>query len=462
MTNLDLSSVKEVCSALAQRQLSSVEYVSELLKRHHEARNLNAFYFLDEDQLLRDARESDKRRAAGQAGPLEGIPIAIKDNISVAGVPNTAGTPALRSHRPRTNAPIVQALADAGALLMGKTAMDELAFGSTCNNSVFGATHNPLDYERIPGGSSGGSGAVVAAGIAPLSLGTDTGGSVRVPAALCGIVGFRPTVGRYSTSGIVPISKTRDTAGPLAHSVFDIALADSVICGGESRLETVNVASLRLGLPKAYYQSLLEREVACKFEEAIASLRQAKVSLVEFDVPQVEELNNLAGFSITMYETPIEISNYLEAQGIGLSFEELVGAVATPNVKRILMGLTKERRVSDAQYERALKADRPSLQNAFKGYLQKHELDAIVTPTVPLVAARISDGDEVRINGAAYPTFEIYIRNTSPGSVAGIPGISLPIGYTSNQLPVGLGLEGGQNSDRRLLAVAAALEPIIR
>jgi mandelamide amidase len=457
----ELSSVGQVSAALAERRLSSVEYATELLRRLHETMELNAFYHLDEEQLLRDARKSDERRAAGKVGRLEGIPVAIKDNISVANAPNTAGTPALRSHRPKTNAPIAQALVEAGALLMGKTAMDELAFGSTCNNAAFGATHNPLDPERIPGGSSGGSGAVVAAGVAPLALGTDTGGSVRVPAALCGIFGFRPTVGRYSTKGIVPISRTRDTAGPLARSVADLALVDSVIGGGESTLEAIDPATIRLGVPWAYFRSVLDAGVQAAFEAAMARLRRANVTLVEADVPRVEDLNTAAGFPITLHETPIEISKYLDSQGIGMSFEELVENVATPNVKRILTGLTGERRVPDAQYERALKTDRVALQDTFAGYLESNRLDAIAIPTVPLPAARIADGDEVNIGGVSYPTFEIFIRNTSPGSVAGTPGISMPIGRTREGLAVGLGLEGGQYADRRLLAVAAALEPVI-
>jgi mandelamide amidase len=214
-------------------------------------------------------------------------------------------------------------------------------------------------------------------------------------------------------------------------------------------------------VPKSYFQSVLDGAVRKVFEEAINRLHQAKVTLLEFDVPRVEELNAAAGFTITLYETPIEISKYLREHGINLSFEELVDETATSNVKRILTGLSRERRVSDAQYQRALKTDRPALQNSFESYLREHDVDAIVIPTVPLPAARIADSDEVRITGDTYPTFEIYIRNTSPGSVAGIPGISMPIGHTSDGLPVGLGLEGGRMSDRRLLAVAAALESII-
>jgi mandelamide amidase len=451
----------EAAAALKSRQLSSVEYVAALLAQHDRKRHLNAFYFLDEEQLRRAAAQSDERRATGAARPLEGVPVAIKDNIGVAGVPNTAGTPGLRSHRPSEHAPIVQRLIDAGALIMGKTAMDELAFGSTCNNAAFGPTRNPFDEERIPGGSSGGSAAAVAAGIAPLALGTDTGGSVRLPAALCGIVGLRPTVGRYPRQGIVPISPTRDTAGPMARCMDDLILIDAVISGEAHDLEPVDPQSLALGLPRAHYRAQLEPAVAAVFEAALQQLRAAGVTLVEADIPSVGELNEQAGFPITFYETSIAISEYLERHGIGLSFRSLAEQAATPNVHRILMDLWGPRAISRARYREALDVYRPALQNAFESYLLERRLDAFVIPTTPLAAARIADGDEVRIEGVPMPTFEAYIRHTSPGSVAGIPGLTMPAGQTPEGLPVGLGLEGGRGADRRLLEIGRALEPIL-
>jgi Asp-tRNA(Asn)/Glu-tRNA(Gln) amidotransferase A subunit family amidase len=461
MAELHRSTVDQIAAAFAARKLSAVEYVAELLQRHRQASHLNAFYYLDEEQLHRDAVRSDERRAAGLIGALEGIPVAIKDNIGVASVPNTAGTPALRSHCPILHAPVVQKLIDAGALIFGKTAMDELAFGSTCNNAAFGATHNPVDPERIPGGSSGGSAVAVAAGITPLALGTDTGGSVRVPAALCGVCGFRPSVGRYSTQGIVPLSNTRDTSGPMARSMRDLALIDSVISGDADVLRPLDRKSLRLGLPQEYFQAHLDPEVDRLFGEAIARLEQAGVTIVEASVPSVEELNEAAGFSITLYETGIQLDQYLRHHNVNLSFRELAEQAATPNVRRILTGTFGELSVSDAQYQKAVHEFRPALQESLASYLRQNRLDAFIIPTVPLPAARIADGDQVSISGITFPTFEVYIRNTSPGTVAGSPGLTMPIGLTCDLLPVGLGLEGHSNSDRRLLAIGLTLEAIL-
>ena len=192
-------------------------------------------------------------RAAESGGRLAGLPVPVKDNFDTADMPTTGGTPGLRDHRPRHNAPVVQRLIDEGACIMGKLNMHELAYGITSNNGAFGAVRNPYDPSRIPGGSSGGSGAAVAARMAPVALGSDTGGSVRIPAALCGVAGMRPTTGRYSQAGVVPISHTRDTAGPLARSVADLALFDSVITGVPNDLPTIPLRGARIGVPRGHY-----------------------------------------------------------------------------------------------------------------------------------------------------------------------------------------------------------------
>src|SRR5262249_37847638 len=192
------------------------------------------------------ARRSDQRRARGeQGGALDGVPLIIKDNIDTADYPTTAGTPALARHRPKQNAAVVTRLIDAGALVLGKANVQELAFGPTSTNAAFGPVHNPYDATRIPGGSSGGTGAAVAARLAPAGLGTDTGGSIRVPASLCGVVGFRPSMLRWPQAGIVPISHTRDTAAPLARSVADCALLDGAVTGGASGIAAADLPGLR-------------------------------------------------------------------------------------------------------------------------------------------------------------------------------------------------------------------------
>ena len=210
--------------------------MSELLTAHRENRDLNAFISLNEERANAAAAALDEQSGTGI---LHGLPIAVKDAIAAAGLPATAGTEALRGYLPEKDADVVEPLIAAGAFVLGKLNMHELSYGITSNNGAFGPVRNPYDLERIPGGSSGGAGAAVAAGLVPAALGTDTGGSVRIPAALCGVVGFRPTTGRYSQKGIVPVSHTRDTAGPLCRSVSDAAMIDAAITGEPDRLESV-------------------------------------------------------------------------------------------------------------------------------------------------------------------------------------------------------------------------------
>ena len=226
MSPVDLT-VSEAAAAIARGELSALAYAEALLACAAERRALNAFIHHDADGVRAAARAADAARRDGASlGPLHGVPLALKDNLDTAGMPTTGGTPGLRRHRPMQNAPVVQKLLDAGAIAFGKANLHELAYGITNNNGGFGAARNPYDAARIPGGSSGGVGAAVGARIVPAGIGTDTGGSVRIPAALCGIVGFRPTTGRWSTAGVVPISHTRDTPGPMARSVADCVLLD--------------------------------------------------------------------------------------------------------------------------------------------------------------------------------------------------------------------------------------------
>src|SRR5947209_2612740 len=224
-----------------------------LLARCAAASPLNAFISLEADRLRAAARAADQRRQRGERlGPLHGVPLALKDNIDTADFPTTGGTPALAAHRPKRNAPIVQHLLDAGAIVLGKTNLQELAFGPTNNNAAFGPARNPYDPTRIPGGSSGGTAVAVSARLAPGGLGSDTGGSVRIPAALCGLVGFRPTTLRWSQVGVVPISHTRDTVGPITRSVGDCILLDGIVTGGPLEIAPASLRGLRLGVPRGH------------------------------------------------------------------------------------------------------------------------------------------------------------------------------------------------------------------
>jgi len=407
------------------------------------------------------ARAADARRAGGAPlGPLHGVPLALKDNLDTADAPTTGGTPGLKGHRPARNAPLVQSLLDAGAIAFGKANLHELAYGITNNNAGFGAARNPYDPSRIPGGSSGGVGAAVGARIVPGGIGSDTGGSVRIPAALCGIVGFRPTTGRWSQQGIVPISHTRDTAGPMARRVADCALLDRVVTGSRPHA-AASLEGLRLGIPRAHFWAPLDAETARLMDDALARLKDAGAVLIEGDIAEVGKLDADAGFPIALYETVVDLNRYLESHGSSLDYAALVAQCASPDVAGLLQTLHREGAVPEAGYRHALEVLRPQLQAAYRDHFARHDLAAIVFPTTPLPAAPIGEDETVALAGERVPTFFTFIRNTSPGSVAGVPGISLPAALTALGLPLGIELDGPAGDDARLLAVAAAVDSVL-
>jgi Asp-tRNA(Asn)/Glu-tRNA(Gln) amidotransferase A subunit family amidase len=450
--------VGEAAAALRRGDLRAVDYAEALLAQAARGASLNAFIHHDAAAVRAAAADADARRTRGEAlGPLHGVPLALKDNLDTADMPTTGGTPALRGHRPKRNAPIVQKLLDAGALVFGKTNLHELAYGITNHNAAFGAARNPYDPSRIPGGSSGGVGVAVGARMVPGGIGSDTGGSVRVPAALCGIVGFRPTTGRWPQQGIVPISHTRDTAGPMARSVADCALLDAVVTGSAPG-PAASVKGLRLGVPRGHFWEGLDAETARLLEAVLVRLKDAGAVLIEGDVPDVARLDNEAGFPIALYETVVDLDAYLGSHGSSLRYRELVAQCASPDVAGLLQSLHGEGAVPEAGYRHALEVLRPQLQSAFRDHFARHDVAAIVFPATPLPAAPIGDDETVVLNGERVPTFPTFIRNSSPGSVAGIPGISVPAAMTAAGLPLGLELDGPAGSDARLLAIAAAVE----
>ncbi len=392
--------VRRAADALCNGE-QTAEALAEALLARCAASPLNAFISLEADHLRAAARAADQRRRRGERlGPLHGVPLALKDNINTADFPTTAGTPALAAHRPKRNAPIVQRLLDAGAIVFGKTNLQELAYGPTNNNAAFGPARNPYDPTRIPGGSSGGSAAAVAARLAPAALGTDTGGSIRVPAALCGITSMRPTTLRWPQAGIVPLSHTRDTAGPMARHVADCVLLDGVITGGPTEVTPVPLKGLRLGVPRGYFWEHLDAELATLLEAALARLREAGVVLVEGDVADVAALDAAAGFPILLYETVIELERYLAEHDTGLDFVSLMAQVKSPSVKQALARLRGADAVSEATYREALTKHRPALQETYRRYFRERGVAAMVFPTTPLPAAKIGEDDEVMLNGA--------------------------------------------------------------
>ncbi|MGH8210051.1 MAG: indoleacetamide hydrolase [Steroidobacteraceae bacterium] len=452
----------EAADAIRCGEVSAEVYAEALLQRCAAAKGLNALIVQDAVTARAAARRAEMRRGSGQVfGPLHGVPLVIKDNLDTVGLPTTGGTQALRNNRPARNAPVVQRLLDAGAIVFGKANMHELAFGITNNNAAFGPVRNPYDPTRISGGSSGGTAVAVAARLAPGGIGTDTGGSVRIPAALCGIVGFRPTTGRWPQGGIVPVSHTRDTAGPMTRSVADATLLDAVVTGECTASARVELAGLRLGVPRAHFYDNLDPTVASVMTDVLGRLNAVGVVLVEAEIPDLGVLAAAASFPIALYETVSDLNLYLRDHRTARDFAAVVAEVVSPDVKGILQGLLGPDAVPEAVYRDALTQHRPALQDSYRSYFADHHVAAVIFPTTPLPAARIGEDETCVLNGKPVPTFATFARNTDPGSVAGIPGISLPAGQSREGLPVGLELDGPAGSDRLLLAVAAAIEPLL-
>ncbi len=452
--------ISEAAAAIRRGETTALAYAEALLAQAEKAASLNAFIHHDPEQVRAAARAADAKGSAG-AGPLHGVPLALKDNLDTADMPTTGGTPGLKGHRPKRNAEVVQKLLDAGAIAFGKANLHELAYGITNNNAGFGAARNPYDPSRIPGGSSGGVGSAVGARIVPGGIGSDTGGSVRVPAALCGIVGFRPTTGRWSQAGVVPISHTRDTPGPMTRSVADCALLDSVVTGSAAPTALASLKGLRLGVPRAHFWSPLDTETARLMEDVLARLKNAGAILVEADIADVGRLDNEAGFPIALYETVTDLNAYLAGHGSPLRYAELVAQCASPDVAGLLQSLHGEAAIPEAAYRHALDVLRPQLQAAYRDHFRRKQIEAVVFPTTPLPAAPIGDDETVLLNGQPVPTFFTFIRNSSPGSVAGIPGISLPAAVTAAGLPLGIELDAAEGADARLLAIALAVESVL-
>jgi Asp-tRNA(Asn)/Glu-tRNA(Gln) amidotransferase A subunit family amidase len=449
----------EAASRIRNGDIRAEDYAAALIARAERLADLNTIIAMDRDSVLAAAREVDlgRRRDAARLGALAGIPLLIKDNIDTASLPTTAGCRGLAGNRPQRNAPVLDTLLGAGALVLAKANMHELAMGITSNNGSFGAVRNPYDRRMISGGSSGGTGAGIAARIAPAGLGSDTGGSVRIPASLCGIAGLRPTVRRYAGAGVVPLSHTRDTIGPMARTAADVALLDAVITGTPVPAPA-RLAGLRLGLAREPYWRELDGETAAVMSEALIRLTSLGAVVVEADLPELDALQRQVGLGMTRYETIIDMLAYLAEAANGITLDDIAAGIGSPDVAASFRWARGGAGPTPAVYDATMKILRPRLQRLYADYFIAHRVAAIILPTTLLPARPIGQDETVRLNGREAPTFETFIRNTSCGSCAGIPGISLPAGLTRSGLPVGLGLDGPAGGDKALLSIALAIE----
>ncbi|MEO7404825.1 MAG: amidase family protein, partial [Burkholderiales bacterium] len=405
--------VIDVPAQIRAGRISSVELTRALLDRIDRYRNLNAFITVDRQGALEAARAADRKRHRGDAlGPLHGVPVVLKDNIHVAGLADTAGTPGLRNFVPEVDAPVGHALVQAGAIVIGKANMHELAFGITSNNAAFGPVRNPYDPTRFAGGSSGGTASAVSARLAPAGLGTDTGASVRLPAALTGISGLRPTVKRYSQVGVTPISNTRDVPGPIARTVADLVLLDSVITDDWRPVVAATLSGLRLGIAKPFFSGL-DKETAALTDQALATLRAAGVVLVDVNLATIFDANGKVGFPVALFEANRGLKRYLAEYRIALDLNGLAAAIASPDVRGLFAGAIVDGApggVPASVYQDALFVFRPQLQKLYADAFESNRIDALIFPTTPLPAAPIIGSDDtVELNGVRVPTFTTYI-----------------------------------------------------
>lgn len=450
---------------LTQAHLARIEFLDSQLK---------SFLHVAAERAIDAAKRADKRRAAARKArgaklpPLLGLPLAVKDVLTVEDLPATSGSRILEGFVPSYSATVVQRLLDAGMVVLGKTNTDEFAMGSSTENSAFYASHNPWDLERVPGGSSGGSAVAVAAGLAPIALGTDTGGSVRQPAALCGVTGLKPSYGRVSRYGLIAFGSSLDVAGVLGHSVEDVAALFEVMAGYDPldatsskkevpsiRLDSAtSLKGTRVGVPKEYFIEGVQTEVENAVRAAIRQMEELGAEVVEISLPHTEYAlpvyyiigpaeasANLARFDGVRYGLRVEDEDLIEM------FKRTRGEGFGAEVKRRIMIGTYALSAGyyDAYYGQAQKV-RTLIRRDFETAFE--QVDLIAAPSTPTTAFRLGEHSD--------DPLEMYLQDifTLPASLAGLPGISLPAGFDGQELPIGMQLFAPPFKEERLLDAA--------
>ena len=434
--------ISELSRALTTGQTTAEAVVDQCLQRVAERNpTLNAFITVFDEEAREQARAADREMAAGRhRGPLHGVPISLKDLFDVRGAVTTAASRVRRAHVAERDATAVAVLRQAGAVIVGKTNLHEFALGTTNEDSAFGPARHPLDATRSPGGSSGGSAAAVADGMCFASLGTDTGGSIRIPAAACGMVGLKPTYGELSTDGVVPLSPTLDHIGPICRSVEDAAILYDTLRGRRPADTAPHSRPVRLAIPRQYFLAALDAQVAAGFETACERLRESGATLTDVSVPH-------AGDIVAIY-LHIVLS---EAAAYHATTLERRPEDYTPNVR---MRLEMGRYILGEDYARALRGRdliRREVDAAVEG------VDGLFLPALAIPAPKIGV-PTVRIGGADEPVRNIMLRCTQAFNVSGHPAIALPCGATTEGLPIGSQIVGAYGDTTGLLRVASAIE----
>lgn len=454
-----------VAGAVRRGEISAEALAARLLERARTRADLNAFITIDEDAVLEAARAADLARAAGRNLPLLGVPVGVKDSYMTRGLRTSFGTAVLKDFVPAGDAPIVGSIRDAGALVFGKNNLVEMSWGLTGANPHHGQARNPYDKAHVTGGSSSGSAAAVAARIVPVSLGGDTVGSIRVPAALSGVVGFKPTPGRWPGGGVAPISHTLDTTGLLAREVDDCILLDSVVAGGAPFPEAGDPGDLRgvriAYAPRQYLDGVAE-EVEARFRETIRKLESAGADLVEVDLGEdFLPLAARATWTLFARETRPAIIEFLKLHAVPASFEDILDNL-DPHIRKgweYLVLPTGEGFSPDEAYDQALNRDRPELQRRFREQAFA-QADFLIFPTTPSTAPAIETQRQFVVGGRDVTDLALA-AHTIPASLAGLPGITLPAGLSRTGLPLGLEIDAAPGRDRHLLAVARRVESVL-
>jgi len=442
--------IAKIAPLIRRRKLSPLELTEFFLDRISRFNpSLNAFLTVTADLARKQARQAEKEIAAGKyRGPLHGIPISLKDLFYTKGVRTTGGSKILRRFVPKENAFAVHRLFQAGAVLLGKTNLHEFAYGVTSINPHFGAVRNPWDLERIAGGSSGGSAAAVSAGLCLASLGTDTGGSIRIPSAACGIVGLKPTRGLVPMDGVIPLAFSLDHAGPMCRSVRDAGLMLNALINATPGIAIVNylrdlrdgVRGLQIGLPKNYFFEGLQREIRAGVLDACRVLERLGARIREVRLKGIEETARLVA-EITVAEALAFHWNCLRRrpQDYGPDLRERMEKSVNQPTVVYLQAQEKRREIT----------------RTFAEVFEK--VDALVAPTLPVVAPPLSE-KEIRIARKKEPVRGILLRFTRPGNLTGLPAITLPCGFSPEKMPIGMQLLGRSHDEAKLLRIAQTYE----
>lgn len=458
-TDLCSLSATEAVRAMQRGEIKAETYASALLARCRALTDLNAFISIEPEAVLEAARAADQTRAHGvRLGALHGLPIPVKDCINSAQLPTTSGTASLRTFRPALNASALELLIAEGAIVLGKTNLHELGLGVTSNNLTYGACRNPYDPSRIPGGSSGGSAVAVAARMAPLAVGEDTTCSIRIPAALCGVAGLRPTTGRYPSDGVMPITPRFDTLGPIARSVECLSLFDRVLHKESRPLPKPSLRTMRLGVPGDYWDGL-DSETERVGRAALDRLKDAGVSLVRFDLPGILKGDLISAIDIVAYEVVANQTRYLQQYSAPASFEQFLDGLSLPvrsRYEKVFLPGARDA-IDKNRHEQALKHI-ASMRDAMRQVFREQRLAAIVFPPALIAAVPIGVEGEIDVRGEKSTVRTAMLRNTVHTCCIGMPGLVLPAGLTSSGLPVGLEFDMLPGDDLSLLSAGTLLE----